>query len=64
MTRSLFDKAEPGSAMVAAAGLHGSAHCHAIRYGYKGTPGYKQAYSQHIGRFLSAVRSFGKSGEE
>lgn len=59
--RSLFAKAEPGSAMVAAAGLHGSAHVHAVRYGHQGTKPYRQAYGQHIGRFLSAVRSFGKT---
>lgn len=52
--------AEPGSAIIAAAGLHGSAHVHAIRYGNRGTPAYRKAYSQHIGRFLSAVREAGK----
>ena len=51
---------EPGSAVIAAAKLHGSAHVHAIRYGYRGTPAYRKAYSQHIGRFLSAVREAGR----
>jgi len=56
----LFSKHEPGSAVVAAGAMHASAHVHAIRYGRRGTKPYRQAYNQHIGRFLSLVRSSGK----
>ena len=49
---------EAGSAIRAAGELHQSAHVHAIRYGDVKTPGYKKAYSQHVGRFLSCMRDF------
>jgi hypothetical protein len=55
-----FSKAGPeaGSALRAAGELHGSADVHAIRYGDRGTPGYRRAYSEHVGRFLSCMRDF------
>lgn len=54
-----FAKAvEAGSALRGAGELHASAHVHAIRYGEQGSPRYKQAYSQHVGRFLSCMREF------
>ncbi len=49
---------EAGSALRAAGELHNSAHVHAIRYGDRGSPGYRKAYSQHVGRFLSCMRDF------
>lgn len=57
---SLFSKAEPGSAIQAANAMHASAHCHAIRYGAKGSKDYRQEYSKHIGRFLTRVRQAGR----
>jgi hypothetical protein len=57
---SLFSKSEPGSAVAAANAMHASAHCHAIRYGAKGSKEYRQEYSKHIGRFLTRVRQAGR----
>lgn len=52
---------KPGSAVRAAGKLYGSAHVHAVRYGEPKSKEYKQAFGQHIGRFLTLVRQHGRN---
>lgn len=52
---------KPGSAVKAAGKLYGSCHTHAVRYGDKTSKEYRQAFGQHLGRFISLVRRHGRT---